>query len=117
MPGMPAERQALTHSFRIGGREGTLTVGLFHDGRLGEIYLRMPRESSAVKGLLDAFSTATSVALQHGVSLGELTGHFAGLHFEPSGETANPEIPTAQSPMDYLFRWLEVRFAPLLSSS
>lgn len=112
---LPSERQALTHSFRIAGREGTLTVGLFQDGRLGEVYLRMPLESSAVKGLLDAFSTATSIALQHGVTLRELTSHFAGLQFEPSGETANPEIPTAQSPMDYLFRWLAGRFDPLLA--
>jgi ribonucleoside-diphosphate reductase alpha chain len=104
------ERASFTHKFSIGGHEGYLTVGLYADGTPGEIFVRMAKEGSVIAGLMDSFATAISLALQHGVPLPVLIEKFKGTRFEPSGFTGNQEIPIATSIMDYLFRWLAIRF-------
>ncbi len=107
---LPDERASFTHKFTIGGHEGYITVGLYEDGSPGEIFVRMAKEGSVIAGLMDSFATAISLALQHGVPLPILIEKFKGTRFEPSGFTGNQEIPIATSIMDYLFRWLAVRF-------
>ncbi len=107
---LPAERASVTHKFVIAGHEGYITVGLYPNGAPGEIFLRMIKEGSAVSGLLDSFATAVSLALQHGVPVRVLADQFAETRFEPSGATANEQVPYALSIMDYLFRWIELRF-------
>ena len=107
---LPAERASVTHTFVIAGHEGTITVGLYPDGSPGEIFLKMTKEGSAVSGLLDSFAAAVSLALQHGVPARVLAEQFAETRFEPAGTTANEQIPYALSIMDYLFRWIELRF-------
>jgi ribonucleoside-diphosphate reductase alpha chain len=109
---LPAERQAITHKFDISGHEGYITVGLYDDGQPGEIFLKMAKEGSTISGLMDTFATTVSVALQYGVPLHDLVHKFAHVRFEPSGFTANPEIPIAKSIVDYIFRWLGSRFLP-----
>ena len=109
---LPDERQAITHKFSIAGHEGYLTVGLFEDGQPGEIFLRMSKEGSTVSGLMDAFATAISVALQYGVPLESLVRKFSHMRFEPAGFTGNKDVPIAKSIMDYIFRWLGVKFLP-----
>ena len=61
------ERQAVTHKFSIAGHEGYLTVGLYDDGKPGELFITMAKEGSTTGGLMDSLGTATSVALQYGV--------------------------------------------------
>jgi ribonucleoside-diphosphate reductase alpha chain len=107
---LPDERASFTHKFSIGGHEGYITVGLYEDGCPGEIFVRMAKEGSVIAGLMDSFATAISLALQHGVPLAVLIEKFKGTRFEPSGFTGNQEIPIATSIMDYLFRWLALRF-------
>ena len=107
---LPSERTALTHRFEVGGHEGYITVGLYEDGTPGEIFLRMAKEGSTVSGLMDAFATAVSMALQYGVPLQALVDKFSHTRFDPQGFTKNPEIPIAKSIMDYIFRWLASRF-------
>ncbi len=107
---LPAERASVTHKFVIADHEGYITVGLYPNGSPGEIFLRMTKEGSAVAGLLDSFAMAVSLALQHGVPVRLLAEQFAETRFEPAGLTANEQIPYALSIMDYLFRWIEVRF-------
>ncbi len=107
---LPAERASVTHTFAIAGHEGTITVGLYPDGSPGEIFLKMTKEGSAISGLLDSFAAAVSLALQHGVPTRVLAEQFAETRFEPSGTTTNEQIPYALSIMDYLFRWIELRF-------
>ncbi len=109
---LPDERQAITHKFSIAGHEGYLTVGLFEDGQPGEIFLRMSKEGSTVSGLMDAFATAISVSLQYGVPLESLVRKFSHMRFEPAGFTGNKDVPIAKSIMDYIFRWLGVKFLP-----
>ncbi len=107
---LPAERASVTHKFAIAGHEGYITVGLYPNGQPGEIFIRMAKEGSTVSGLMDSFATAISLALQHGVPLRVLCEKFAHTRFEPSGWTGNEQIGYAKSIMDYLFRWIELRF-------
>ncbi|MEK7693189.1 MAG: LAGLIDADG family homing endonuclease, partial [Chloroflexota bacterium] len=107
---LPDERRSVTHKFRVGEQEGYVTVGLYDEGTPGEIFVNISKEGSTIRGLMDSVAVLTSVALQYGVPLGSLVAKFRGVHFEPAGLTNNPSIPTASSLVDYIFRWLELRF-------
>ena len=107
---LPDERPAITHKFSVAGHEGYLTVGMFEDGTPGEIFLVMAKEGSTISGLMDAFATLASLALQYGVPLKALIDKFSHMRFEPAGFTNNKEIPIAKSVMDYIFRWLASKF-------
>jgi ribonucleoside-diphosphate reductase alpha chain len=107
---LPGERASLTHKFNIGGHEGYITVGVYPNGQPGEIFVTMAKEGSTVSGLMDSFALAVSMALQHGVPLKLLCAKFTHTRFEPSGWTGNPNIGYATSIMDYIFRWLEMKF-------
>ena len=101
---------SVTHKFDVGGHEGYVTVGLYPNGEPGELFVKMAKEGSTVSGLMDSFALAVSIALQHGVPLKLYCEKFAHTRFEPSGWTNNPEIGFAKSIMDYIFRWLHLRF-------
>jgi ribonucleoside-diphosphate reductase alpha chain len=107
---LPDERLSITHKFSVGGHEGYLTVGLYKDGMPGELFITMAKEGSTVSGLMDSFACATSLALQHGVPLKLMCEKFAHTRFEPSGWSHNQDIGYAKSIMDYIFRWLQLRF-------
>ena len=107
---LPDERASITHKFSISGHEGYVTVGLYPTGQVGEIFIKMAKEGSTVSGLMDAFGVSVSMALQHGVPLKVLCEKFAHTRFEPSGWTGNEQIGYAKSLMDYIFRWLNLRF-------
>jgi ribonucleoside-diphosphate reductase alpha chain len=107
---LPDERPAITHKFSIAGHEGYITVGMYEDGSPGEIFLVMAKEGSTISGLMDAFATSISLALQYGVPLRALIDKFSHMRFEPAGFTNNKEIPIAKSVMDYIFRWLASKF-------
>jgi ribonucleoside-diphosphate reductase alpha chain len=107
---LPDERKSITHKFDIAGHEGYITVGMYEDGKPGEIFVMMSKQGSTISGLMDSFATAISYALQYGVPLQFLVDKFSHMRFEPSGFTKNPEIPYAKSIVDYLFRWLASKF-------
>ena len=108
---MPRERQSLTHKFSIGGHEGYITAGMYEDGSVGEIFLTdIGKEGSTLRGMMNSFATAISIALQYGVPLETLVEKFSYMRFEPEGMTSNPEIPFAKSMPDYIMRWLASRF-------
>jgi ribonucleoside-diphosphate reductase alpha chain len=107
---LPDERFSVTHKFKVGSHEGYITVGLYPNGQPGELFITMAKEGSTVSGLMDSFACAVSIAFQHGVPLRLLINKFAHTRFEPSGWTQNPEIGYANSIMDYIFRWLDLRF-------
>ncbi|HEX5621611.1 MAG TPA: vitamin B12-dependent ribonucleotide reductase, partial [Solirubrobacteraceae bacterium] len=108
---MPRERQSLTHKFSLGGHEGYITAGLYDDGTVGEIFLTdIGKEGSTLRGMMNSFATAISIALQYGVPLETLVRKFAYMRFDPEGITTNPEIPFAKSMPDYIMRWLASRF-------
>jgi ribonucleoside-diphosphate reductase alpha chain len=108
---MPRERQSITHKFSIGGHEGYITAGMYEDGSVGEIFLTdIGKEGSTLRGMMNSFATAISIALQYGVPLETLVRKFSYMRFEPEGMTSNPEIPFAKSMPDYIMRWLASRF-------
>jgi ribonucleoside-diphosphate reductase alpha chain len=108
---LQAERASITHKFNVGGHEGYITVGLYPNGQVGELFITMAKEGSTVSGLMDSFACGISIALQHGVPLKLLCEKFAHTRFEPSGWSGNPDIGFAKSIMDYIFRWLDLRFS------
>ena len=108
---LPDTRRSVTHKFNISGHEGYITVGLFADGRPGELFLKMAKEGSTLSGLADTIGVLTSIALQYGVPVETLAQKFERVKFEPSGWTQNPEIRHAHSVVDYVFRWLGMQFS------
>jgi ribonucleoside-diphosphate reductase alpha chain len=109
---LPDTRQSVTHKFSVAGHEGYITVGLYPDGRPGEMFITMAKEGSTIGGLMDAFGTAVSMSLQYGVPLEDYVRKFSHMRFEPQGHTKNPDIRIAKSIIDYIFRWLGIEFLP-----
>jgi ribonucleoside-diphosphate reductase alpha chain len=109
---LPDERDSITHKFSVGGHEGYITVGKYEDDSPGEIFITQAKEGSFVSGLMDGFATAISLALQYGVPLSVLCNKFTNTRFEPQGFTGNKRIPIAKSVMDYIFKWLAIKFLP-----
>ncbi len=107
---LPDERVAITHKVSVEGQEGYVTVGLYEDGKPGELFITMAKEGSTLSGVMDAFATAVSLTLQYGVGLEFLVNKFSHVRFEPSGWTNNPQIPYAKSIIDYIFRWMASKF-------
>ncbi|GIW65680.1 MAG: vitamin B12-dependent ribonucleotide reductase [Candidatus Parcubacteria bacterium] len=107
---LPTIRKSETHKFSIAGHEGYLIYGMFDDGTLGEIFIKMSKQGSTLAGLLDAFAIAVSIALQYNVPLKDLAKKFVQMRFEPMGITNNPDIKFATSITDYIFKYLAYRF-------
>jgi ribonucleoside-diphosphate reductase alpha chain len=107
---LPRERDSKTHKFDIAGHEGYVTAGMYPDGRLGEVFVTMAKEGATLRGLMDAWATTLSIALQYGVPWNDLADKFRRTRFEPSGYSDNPEIGAVTSPLDYIVRWVDGRF-------
>jgi len=107
---LPMVRQSETHKFSVAGHEGYLIYGMFDDGSLGEIFIKMSKQGSTLAELLDAFAISVSIALQYGVPLKDLVSKFIYMKFEPMGITNNNDIKIANSIIDYIFRYLAYRF-------
>lgn len=104
------ERHSITHKFAVAGHEGFLTVGLYEDGTPGEIFITMSNAGSFLSGIMNALAISLSLNLQYGVPLEALIKKFVNLKFEPSGMSSNREIPMAKSIIDYISRWLALKF-------
>ena len=107
---MPVERASVTHKFSVGGHEGYVTVGMYEDGRPGEVFIKMAKEGSTLSGVMDGLALTISLGLQYGVPLKVFVDKLLNTRFEPSGITANPNIRFVSSVLDYLARWLGGRF-------
>jgi len=111
------ERDSKTHKFSIGGHEGYITVGLYPDGSPGEVFITSSKQGSTINGLLDAAATLISICLQYGVPLQVIVDKFKHTKYEPSGYTSNPDVRFASSLMDYVVRWMDLRFGQLAEST
>ena len=109
---LPKARPSLTTSFSVGGAEGYMTAGSYPDDGLGEVFLKLGKQGSTLAGVMDAFSIAISIALQHGVPLETYVSKFTNMRFEPAGLTDDPDIRMAQSVLDYIFRRLALDYLP-----
>jgi ribonucleoside-diphosphate reductase alpha chain len=107
---MPDERRAVTHKFSVAGTEGYFTVGFYPDGRPGEIFIVIAKEGSTLSGFADALATMISTTLQFGAPVNKVIEKLMHVRFEPHGDTKNPDIPRANSLVDYIARWLAHKF-------
>jgi ribonucleoside-diphosphate reductase alpha chain len=108
---LPNDRNSLTHNFNVGGHKGIVTVGVYPDGRPGEIFITISKAGSTLHGLVDAVAIMSSLALQYGVPVEHMCDKMMGLNFEPNGWSTNPDIGHAKSLLDYIFRWIQKHFA------
>lgn len=107
---LPEERMAIAHKFSISGHEGYIHVGMYEDGAPGEIFIKMSKEGSTLSGVMDALALSLSMNLQYGVPLEILCDKLSHSRFEPMGMTQNREIPMVKSIIDYMARWLALKF-------
>jgi ribonucleoside-diphosphate reductase alpha chain len=107
---MPVERASVTHKFSVGGHEGYITVGMYEDGRPGEVFMKMSKEGSTLSGMVDGLALTISLGLQYGVPLKVFVDKLLNTRFEPSGITANPNIRFVSSVLDYIARWMGGKF-------
>jgi len=109
---LPKRRPSQTTSFSVAGAEGYMTAGSYPDDGLGEVFLKLGKQGSTLAGVMDAFSSAISIALQYGVPLETYVQKFTNMRFEPAGMTDDKDIRMAQSVMDYIFRRLALDYLP-----
>lgn len=109
---LPDERQGHLHRFQVGEQKGYVRVGLYPDGRVGEVFINVSKQGSTVNGLLSAVGILASYCLQMGGTLDEVCSKMRGMKFDPMGMTQTKDIPRADSILDYVFTWLEMRFGP-----
>jgi ribonucleoside-diphosphate reductase alpha chain len=114
---LPKSRPSRTVSFTVGGAEGYMTAGSYPDDGLGEVFLKLGKQGSTLAGVMDAFSIAVSIALQHGVPLETYVSKFTNMRFDPAGLTDDPDIRMAQSIVDYIFRRLALDYLPFETRS
>ena len=108
---LPDERPSITHKFSVGDFESYLTVGFYPDTmQPGETFITTAKEGSTISGLFDTIATLISMCLQSGIPLKTLVRKFKDMRFEPAGFTNNPNIPTAKSIIDYVFRYIGMKY-------
>jgi hypothetical protein len=87
-----------------------LTVGLYENGSVAEVFARIDRAGSMLGQLVDAWVTAMSIGLQHGVPLESYLGKFrgmgAGAKFGEDYFTNDPRVPSCRGPVDYIAKRL-----------
>ncbi len=109
---LPDERRSITHKLSVAGHEAYIHVGLYEDGSAGELFIKMSKEGSTLSGVMDTLALSISMNLQYGVPIEVLCSKLVHTRFEPMGMTTNKEIPMVTSIMDYLGRWLALKFLP-----
>jgi ribonucleoside-diphosphate reductase alpha chain len=107
---LPAKRGGYTYKAKVGGQPLFLRTGEYGDHTLGEIFIDMAKEGATMRSLLNSFAIAISVGLQYGVPLEEFVDKFTFTRFEPSGVVDHPNIKSATSVLDYIFRLLAYEY-------
>jgi ribonucleoside-diphosphate reductase alpha chain len=107
---LPNARNARTIAFNVAGSKGYVTVGEFEDGTPGEVFLKIAKQGSTLAGVMDALAVSVSYGLQYGVPLKSYVHGLTNMAFAPSGITDDPEIRTASSLVDYIFRRLAMTY-------
>jgi ribonucleoside-diphosphate reductase alpha chain len=108
---LPGRRRGYTHQASLAGHKVLLRTGEYDDGSLGEIVIALSKEGAAFKGLMEAFATAVSLGLQHGVTLETFVEAFTFTRFGPAGAVeGDPAVKQATSFLDYAFRHLAANY-------
>jgi ribonucleoside-diphosphate reductase alpha chain len=107
---LPRRRNGKTYHFHLADLSGFFTVGEYEDGTPGEIFINVSKQGSTLSGLMDSFAISVSHGLQYGVPLKSFTKTLMSSSFAPSGITDDPDIRTASSITDYIFRRLALDY-------
>lgn len=107
---LPAKRRGFTQKAKINGQTLFLRTGEYSDGTLGEIFIDMAKEGATMRSMLNCFAIAVSIGLQYGVPLEEFVEKFVFTRFEPSGMVQHPNIKSATSIIDFMFRSLAYEY-------
>jgi ribonucleoside-diphosphate reductase alpha chain len=107
---LPKKRYGFTQEARIGGQKVYIRTGEYEDGTLGEIFVDMHKEGAAFRSMMNAFAISVSLGLQYGVPLDEYVEVFTFTRFEPQGITDHPNIRSATSVLDFIFRLLGMEY-------
>lgn len=107
---LPGKRGGFTQKAKVGGHTVFVRTGEYDDSTLGEIFIDMHKEGASFRSLLNCFAIAVSIGLQYGVPLEEYVEKFIYSRFEPSGPVDHPNIKTATSVIDYIFRLLALEY-------
>ena len=107
---LPDDVESTRHKFTINGQDTILQCGKYPDGELGEIFVTTAQQGSTMRGLLDSWAITFSVSLQYGVPLKTLIGKFLNTQFQPHGFTGKKDIVFCSSIVDYIVRYLALKF-------
>ncbi|OSZ82694.1 ribonucleoside-diphosphate reductase, adenosylcobalamin-dependent [Chitinophagaceae bacterium IBVUCB1] len=107
---LPAKRRGYTIKAKVGGQPLFVRTGEYGDGTLGEIFLDMAKEGATMRSLMNSFAIAVSIGLQYGVPLDEFVDKFTFTRFEPAGMVEHPNIKSATSVLDFVFRLLAYEY-------
>lgn len=107
---LPRQRRARTYEFHVADLTGFMTVGEFEDGQPGELFVRVAKQGSTLAGIMDSFAVSVSHGLRHGVPLKVYVRALVSMNFAPAGMTDDPEVRTATSLIDYIFRRLALDY-------
>jgi ribonucleoside-diphosphate reductase alpha chain len=107
---LPSKRPGYNFKAKVGGQALFVRTGEYSDGTLGEIFLDMAKEGATMRSLMNSFAIAVSVGLQYGVPLEEFVDKFTFTRFEPSGVVEHPNIKSATSVLDFIFRLLAYEY-------
>ncbi len=107
---LPKVRNSKTFAFKVADSKGYVTVGEYEDGTPGEVFINFSKHGSTLRGIMDAFAISVSHGLQYGVPLKTYVSAFMSTSFAPAGITDDPQIRTASSITDYIFRRLALSY-------
>jgi len=107
---LPAKRRGFTQKAKINGQALFLRTGEYADGTVGEIFIDMAKEGATMRSMLNCFAISISIGLQYGVPLEEFVEKFVFTRFEPAGMVDHPNIKSATSIVDFIFRALAYEY-------
>ncbi|HYH75130.1 MAG TPA: vitamin B12-dependent ribonucleotide reductase [Candidatus Saccharimonadales bacterium] len=107
---LPRRRNGRTYEFKIADLKGFFTVSDFEDGTPGELFINVSKQGSTLSGLMDSFAISVSHGLQYGVPLKSYVKTLMSSSFAPAGITDDPDVRTASSITDYIFRRLALDY-------
>jgi len=107
---MPKERMSITRKVSLGGHKLFLTVGLYKDGRPGELFITMSQQGSFAAGMADSFAKLVSVGLQYGVPVETIVSQLKHMRYQPMGFTGDNDISSCSSISDFIAQWFEKKF-------
>lgn len=104
------QRASITRKVNIGSHKMFLTVGLYDNGKPGELFIIMNQQGSFAAGMADSFAKMVSIGLQYGVPIETIVSQLRHMRFQPMGFTGDSDITNTSSISDFIAQWFEKMF-------